>query len=221
MASSRSLLLVASLALAGCAARGVPTANPEALAGLALTPTEGAPVPVTTLLARHDATVFVFWSAGCPCVRRYQARVEALAAAWSGRNVGFVQVSSNAGETLDSVRTVAKERSLTLPVWRDEGGLLARQLAARSTPTVVLLRKDGAVLYRGWLDNERDVGEADREPWLEQALEGFTAGTAFAARSPTWGCTITRSLVAPEAPTCHDPSLEVATSPATPPGGTP
>jgi hypothetical protein len=176
---------------------------------------------VGALLARADATVFVFWSAGCPCVRRYQARVDALAEAWAPRGVAFVQVASNAGETLPSLRAAARARALAQPVWRDEGGLLARQLGARSTPTVVLVSRDGRVLYRGWLDNERLPGEAGREAWLEAALEGFRAGTPFAAKRPTWGCTITRSLAAPEAPACHSPSPEVASSPATPPGGTP
>ncbi len=221
MASSRSLLIAGLVVLAGCAGRPTIASQPKALEGLALVPTEGLAVPVSELLARHEATVFVFWSAGCPCVRRYQARVEALAATWSTRGVGFVQVSSNAGETLESVRDAAKLRGLSLPVWRDEGGLLAKQLNARSTPTVVLVERDGTVRYRGWLDNEHEVGAPGREPWLASALEGFAAHTPFAAKSPTWGCTITRSLTAPEAPQCHVPSPEVASSPATSPGGTP
>lgn len=216
MASSelRGSLLLCSLML-GCAGRLGPTATP-ALEGLALQPTRGAPAAVSALLSRSEATVFVFWSAGCPCVRRYQGRVDALATAWASRGVAFVEVSSNAGESLDSLREAERLRSLARPVWRDEGGLLARQLGARSTPTVVLVRRDGQVLYRGWLDNERLPGEAGREAWLESALQAFASGAPTLARSPTWGCTITRSLSPATAPQCHPPSPEVATS-----GGTP
>jgi hypothetical protein len=86
-------------------------------------------------------------------------------------------------------------------MFRDEGGLLARALGARSTPTVVLMRRDGEVLFTGWLDNEHQPQEPGREPWLERALAGFAAHTSFSSRSPTWGCSITRSLSAPRE--CH------------------
>lgn len=214
MGSSERAILLAGCALwLSCAS--VPVAR-SSLPDLALQPTRGQPTSVSELLARADATVFVFWSSGCPCVRRYQARVDGLAQAWSARGVAFVEVSSNAGETLDSLREAERLRSLARPLWRDEGGLLARKLEARSTPTVVLVRRDGLVLYRGWLDNERLPGEEGREPWLEQALAAFSRGDTALAKSPTWGCTITRSL-SPVIPQCHVPSPEVASSA----GGTP
>lgn len=227
MASSdrRSLVALSAavlLAAASCATpRAAGAASAPAMSELLLVPTRGAPATVGELLARADATVFVFWSAGCPCVRRYQGRVDALAAEWAPKGVAFVEVSSNAGETLASLQEAARVRELARPVWRDQGGHLAKELGARSTPTVALVRRDGQVLYRGWLDNERLPGEAGREAWLEAALTGFRGGTAFASKSPTWGCTITRSLSAPEAPACHAPSNEVASSSSTSSGGTP
>ncbi len=226
MASSESLRLVwvagALLGLSACATpHAAYGANPSSLHSLRLVPTRGAPATVGELLARADATVFVFWSAGCPCVRRYQGRIDALAEAWAPKGVAVVEVSSNAGETLASLQEAARLRNLTRPLWRDQGGFLAKELGARSTPTVVLLRRDGQVLYRGWLDNERLPGEAGREAWLEHALVGFREGTRFASKSPTWGCTITRTLSAHDAPACHPPSPEVASSTATPSGGTP
>jgi hypothetical protein len=138
-------------------------------------------------------------------VRRYQDRLEALASQWEPRGVRFVLVSSTAGETVESIDVVAKARAQKLPVWRDEGGVLAATLGAKSTPTVVLVKRDGTVLFRGWLDNERLPGEPGREAWLEAALEGFTSGRTFSSRTPTWGCTITRSLSVADAPTCHVP----------------
>lgn len=222
MASSdvRLVALCAAGLLLACAGPRAAATAPVELGTLPLVSTEGAQTSMGALLARADATVLVFWSAGCPCVRRYQARVDAVATAWAGRGVQVVQVASNAGESLAALRAAAAVRELRLPVWRDEGGHLARQLGARSTPTVVLLRRDGEVLYRGWLDNEREPGAPGREAWLEAALEGTQRGTPFAAKSPTWGCTITRSLAAPEPPACHPPP-EATASLASSPGGTP
>jgi hypothetical protein len=168
------------------------------------------------LLSEAPATVFVFWSAGCPCVRRYQARVDDLADRWRGR-VAFVAVSSNADETLQSAHKEAAARGVRTPLVRDASGAVAAALDAHSTPTVVLVRRDGTILYRGWVDNERLPGESGREPWLEDALEGFASGRPFSPRSPVYGCTITRSLLAPAE--CHSPPAAVP--PAVSEGSTP
>ena len=211
MGSSETRVLLFAL-LASCASL------PRSTAIVTLEPTRGVPATVPALLARADATVFVFWSAACPCVKRYQARVDALAAQWSSRGIAFLEVSSNAGESIQSLREAERSRGLPRPLWRDEGGLLASQLGARSTPTVVLVRRDGQVLYRGWVDNERLPGEDDREAWLESALQSFVTNAATLAKSPTWGCTITRSLASPVVPQCHVPTTEVASSAS---GGSP
>ncbi|MBL8916747.1 MAG: redoxin domain-containing protein [Archangium sp.] len=200
---SRHLLLVAVL-LAGCAT----SHQGRGLEHATLVSTTRQSATARELVEAADGTVFVFWSGGCPCVRRYQARIEALAAEWSERGIAFVQVSSNAGESLESLTANVRTRGLKLPVWRDDDGALAEALEAKSTPTAVFVARDGSVLYRGWIDNERAPGEDGREAWLESALNGFVTHRPFAARSPTWGCTITRALGRAAAPHCQQPMGE-------------
>lgn len=154
----------------------------------------GDTATLAELTAGHDATVLVFWSSGCPCVRRYQARVDALAERFSARGVQVLAVSSNAGENFDEALSVARERGVKVPLWRDEGGAVATLVGARSTPTAAVLDRTGALRFIGWVDNEREPGAEDREPWLEQALEGVLTPGSFTKRTPTWGCTITKSL---------------------------
>lgn len=200
MAISRSHLLL-SVALAGCAAARAPGA---ARAGaLPLAAPDGTTSTLDDLRRGHDATVLVFWSASCPCVRRYQGRVDALLDAYPGTRVRVVGVSSNAGESFQGVLRVARERQVRIPLVRDEGGRLAEALGVHSTPTVVVLDASGSVRYLGWLDNERLPGDPGREAWLDRALRGVLDGkTPFAARSPTFGCLITRSLFHPEQSSC-------------------
>lgn len=202
MASSRLRLLGAIvLACAACAGPGATTH----LAGsrLALTSAGGEVVALEALRAGRDATVLVFWSAGCPCVRRYQARVDALLDAFPADRVRVIGVASNAGEPLAEVLAAASERRVRIPIYRDEDGAVAEALGARSTPTVVVLDRRGEVRFLGWLDNERQPGEPGRQPWLEQALGGLLAGRSdFAARTPVYGCAITRSLFGPTPGPC-------------------
>jgi peroxiredoxin len=201
MVISRFHLLVA-VALAGTACA---TGRSAAVAGesLALSAPDGTVTTLDEVRRGRDATVLVFWSATCPCVRRYQERVEALLETYPEARVRVVGVSSNAGESFEEVLRVAKERQVRIPILRDEGGRVADALGVHSTPTVVVLGASGAVRYLGWVDNERLPGDPGREPWLDRALQGVLDGkSAFAARSPTYGCTITRSLFRAEQSSC-------------------
>lgn len=202
MACSRpsSRLFLALVLLAGCAAPStVARAGEPPLAVLDGT---GAAVPLESLWRGQEATVVVFWSQGCPCVRRYQARVDALLDAWPTRRVRVVAVSSNANDSFEEALRVARERGVRVPLFRDEGARLAQALGARSTPTIAVLDGEGRLRFLGWLDNERLPGDADRQAYVERAVNGLLGGSAFAAKSPVFGCTITRSLFTTAPQTC-------------------
>jgi hypothetical protein len=198
MATSRSLLavLLAVLTLPFAAAAGEE-------APLGVLAADGRRVSLDELRAGRDATVLVFWSAGCPCVRRYQERVDALLDAYPKDRVQVVALVSNAGESLADDLRVAVERGVRVPIYRDEGGRVARSVGARSTPTVVVLDGKGEVRFLGWIDNERLPGTEGREPWLDRALAGVLAGRDdFRKKTPTYGCIITRSLSEPQTSPC-------------------
>ena len=213
--SRRNLVATVLLAsvVAGCAsqesARGVQVGE------IALLTAEGNSVPLREIWRGHRATVLIFWSANCPCVRRYQDRVEALLEGYQAKSVAVFGVSSNADETFAEAKRAASARGIRLPIVRDEDGLLAQAFGVRSTPTVVLLDERGQARFVGWLDNERAPGEPNREPWLELALRGVLENRSdFATRTPVFGCTIARRLfgatqghscIAPNEPTKRSP----------------
>jgi len=198
-------VLLASL-VAGCA--GQEGAKRGQADEVTLLTSEEKQVPLREIWREHRATVLIFWSANCPCVRRYQDRVEALLEQYQGKGVKVLGVSSNADETFAEVQDAASGRGIRLPIVRDEDGLLAQTLGVRSTPTVVLLDERGQARFVGWLDNERTTGEPDREPWLELALQGVLENRdGFAARTPVYGCTIARRLFgATQARSCVAPT---------------
>jgi peroxiredoxin len=200
MATSRHLVLVVLLAAACATVRHPGARRADALA---LTAPDGTATTVHDRCRGRDATVLVFWSASCPCVRRYQQRIDALLDDYPAERVCVVGVSSNAGEQLTDVLRVADQRGVRIPILRDEGGRVADALSVRSTPTVVVLDAAGEVRYLGWIDNERLPGEPEREAWLDRALHGvLERHDAFAHRSPTYGCVITRSLLGPQSSPC-------------------
>jgi hypothetical protein len=198
LSGSPRLAFFVALALTACATTG--TATGTASASPTLTAADGSAVTLASLAAGREATVLVFWSAGCPCVRRYQARVDALAERYaSDSRVRVLAVVANAGESFEEARGGA---GVHVPLFHDEGGEVAKRVGARSTPTAAVLDAKGRVRFLGWIDNEREPGASDREPWLENALEGLLGNASFTSRTPTWGCTITRSLFAAEPKAC-------------------
>jgi hypothetical protein len=197
--TSRAAPVLALCLAAACAG---PRAAGGGAAGLGLSGPDGKVASIPALAAGREVTVLVFWSGTCPCVRRYQERVDALLDAYPPSRVGVFGVSSNAGEPYADVLRVARERKVRIPILRDEGGAVARALGVQSTPTVVVLDAAARTRFVGWLDNERLPGDAGREPWLDRAIQGVLDGRAFAARTPVYGCTITRSLFGPEPSSC-------------------
>jgi hypothetical protein len=203
LAAAALLLLPTALAALGCAggAGGAAALRAEeaALAGLyALDRGDGGgggPAALAEVVANHDATLLLWWSTSCPCVKRYHARIEAIRAAYPADRVAVLAVASNADDPPARLRTVAAERGLTVPLLVDPGAALADRLGVRSTPTVVVLDRTGAVRFFGWIDNERVPGAAGRVPYAREALDALLAGRAPPhARSPFYGCTITRSI---------------------------
>jgi thioredoxin-related protein len=193
-------LFCTALATTSCT-RHAPTAHSADSEPLRLYAADGSSLVLDRIWHEKKATLIVFWSSQCPCVRRYQARVDALLNQFP--SVRVLAVSSNAGETLEEDLSVAKERGAKVALWRDKNGAVARALGAHSTPTVVLVDARGTIRYRGWIDNERLPGESGREPWLENAIRGVLANhNDFASRSPVYGCAITRSLFSDNQPPC-------------------
>lgn len=214
MASSRvaALLAACALTLLSCSAsRKAALAQSE---DVTLRELDGRAVSLRALLGQHDATVLVFWSASCPCVRRYQARVEELERTYAGRGIGFLAIDSNADDGAEAIARVRDERKVSTRLLRDEGALLADIYGAKTTPTVALVRADGELLFRGWVDNERQPGESGRVAYLADALDGYLSHRAFADRSPYFGCLITRSLAQSSTgePTCSQPQTPCSCS---------
>jgi peroxiredoxin len=193
MAISRQrIFLVATLAAAGCAAQALPRGP---LAPMTLTSADGSTVALDELWRGHSATVLVFWSGECPCVRRYQERVDSLLDRYPADRVRVLGVSSNAGESFADVLRAAKERGVRIPILRDDNGRVAESVGAQTTPTAVVIDASGRIRFRGWIDNERLPGEPDRQPWLERAVAGvLEQRDDFASQAPIYGCAITRSL---------------------------
>lgn len=153
---------------------------------------------------RASAALVLCWTApGCPVAEVQAPRLKALAEAFAAREVAFVAVCSDAGTPLERLVEHRQRHSWAFPLLRDETGLLAQRVGARTTTTVVLLDRHRRVRYRGALDDQ--YGVTGRKPaptreHLREALEQVLASqpvTLPDTQAP--GCPI--SFAAPAAAT--------------------
>lgn len=144
-------------------------------------------------LKGKNGTVLIFISAQCPVVKDYMERISRLAADYSGRGVSVVGIYPNATESKEDIKAHAAANNLTFPVLRDSGNKIADQLGAERTPEVFLLDASNKLVYRGRIDNHRNVTLVNTND-LREAIDATLAGKPVVkTEAAAFGCTIKRA----------------------------
>ena len=140
-----------------------------------LTPVDGAaPLPFDP--AGKRATVVVFVSTVCPVSNDYADRIGRLWREFGKRqDVGMLVVYPNKTESLAEIRAHASEMKFPFPVYRDDNNVLADRLEARLTPTGAVCDRNGAVTYRGAIDDAANPARVKRL-YLRDAIRSTLAG---------------------------------------------
>ena len=133
----------------------------------------------------------------CPFVKHVQNELAAIGRDYSGRGVGIVAISANdvASHPEDSPTKLAyqaQELNFEFPYLFDESQQVARAYDAQCTPDFFLYDAQGALVYRGQLDDSRpgnDVPVTGRD--LRAALDALIAGRPVSGdQRPSIGCNI-------------------------------
>jgi len=146
------------------------------LPALTLDATSGERYALRTAVTRARFTVFVFFSAQCPCVTAHDERLTHLAQVYGPSDVQFLLVDSEVGDALARDKAEAARRHYPFPILADPGGQLARAFAVRFATSTVVVDEQGRIRYRGGIDSEkRQVTPAGRF-YLQEALTALLAG---------------------------------------------
>lgn len=186
--SLRTLSLVLTLGVAGCAGSGKPPAAPVAGA-FTLLGEQGEPTPLDALLSRSPRTVLLFFTAECPVQKAHDERMRATVAKYRDKGVAFYAVQAEAGADMAAERAEAQRRQIGMPLLQDKGAALADALGVEYSTHVVLLDDKRVVHYSGAEDSERVKATSAVTPYLEQALDAMIAGKEpQVTRSEPLGC---------------------------------
>jgi len=143
---------------------------------------------------RGKSVILNFWSSDCPHVERTDQLINGWREGWKGR-VAVVSIASNANETPARLREEAQRRGLPL-VLVDGEQRVADLFEAATTPQVFVIDAEGALRYRGAVD---DASFARREPtryYLEEVVEALLRGDAAPLEdTQPYGCALIRQAL--------------------------
>lgn len=151
---------------------------------------------LAALLASHKAVAVVFSCNHCPYVRAWEGRMIAIQRDYAARGVALVAINPNDAirypdDDLAHMKERAATQGFNFVYLRDETQEVARAYGATHTPHVFLLDADGALRYRGAIDDSYEDPDSVEFPYLRDALEAVLAGrTPKPAITDAVGCTV-------------------------------
>ncbi|HYC11540.1 MAG TPA: thioredoxin family protein [Nitrososphaerales archaeon] len=125
--------------------------------------------------------VLVFMGNGCPTCKATEERLFSIQSDYGKAGVQVVAVNSNNAaispqDTVEEMRTRARERKYPFPYLKDDGAMLARLIGARTTPHAFILDRSRRLRYRGRVDNARQKHLITVHD-VRLALDDLIAGT--------------------------------------------
>ena len=129
----------------------------------------------------------------------YAAEMQRLADRYAEQGVQFVGLYSEPTVTADEARRHGEEYGLKFVRLLDAEQKLAAQAGVKRVPTFLVLRPDGAIAYRGRIDDRwSPEGKRRDEPRtheLADAVDAVLAGkNPPVAETPTFGCPLQKAV---------------------------
>ena len=153
--------------------------------------------------ARYDpmtpkgvASVMIFVTVDCPISNAYAPEIQSILRDFADQPLDFYLVHVDPEVTVERARSHAADFSLSCAILMDPTQQLVSLVGATVTPEAVVISKDGALAYRGRIDNwygdlgaKRPLGATRHE--LRDALSALLVGEPVPqARTEAVGCYI-------------------------------
>ncbi|MGB2869815.1 MAG: thioredoxin family protein, partial [Bacteroidota bacterium] len=138
------------------------------------------------------AIVLMFIATQCPVSNAYNERMAALEEDYRGKKVVFLGINSNKQESVEEVKSHAKEKGLEFTILKDYNNVIADKLEASFTPEIYVVNSNSELLYHGRIDDSRQEGKVESKD-LRKALDEILAGKPVSVSiTKAFGCTIKR-----------------------------
>jgi peroxiredoxin len=128
----------------------------------------------------------------CPFVQRHYhlKTMQTLASDYQSQNVVWLAINSTKDTTNDSDKQWAVEQNIAYPVLNDVDTAAGKEYHATNTPEMFIVGTDGALLYKGAIDNDPDGDlTTGKVNYVQTALDEILAGKPVATpETRPYGC---------------------------------
>jgi peroxiredoxin len=188
------LIASAIIAVSGRSTEGEvpsPPAIGSTLDDFTLPDANGKEQSLASLKGKNGA-VLIFMAVQCPVSNAYNERMEKLAQDYAARGINVIGINANSVDSAEAVKAHAAEHKFTFTILKDSGNKIADRLGASVTPEAYLIDKSNKLLYRGRIDNSKNV-EGVTSSELRDAIEATLAGKPVTKTTANaFGCSIKR-----------------------------
>ncbi len=151
---------------------------------------------------RGKIVVLAFLGTECPLAKIYATRLVALAEKYEPKGVVFLGLDPNRQDAVTEIAAFARSHRVEFPILKDLKQQVANAVGATRTPEVVVLDQDGAIRYRGRIDDQYGFQQNQNyqrseatENNLADAIDALLADKPILkGETPAAGCLIGRDL---------------------------
>ena len=141
---------------------------------------------------RDKVTVVIFFSTRCPMSNAFNHRRNLLYHDYRNR-VRFLVIDPNSNESIEEVRTYARDVGFDFPVYMDSDNKVANLLGARNTTETFVFDAKGLECYRGYIEDAPNP-ERTTKQGLRLAIDAALAGRPVVTPETRGiGCAIRRA----------------------------
>jgi mono/diheme cytochrome c family protein len=158
-------------------------------------PATGAQQDPLALPRGGKASVLIFTTIECPIAGRYAPEIARLHDEFSSQGISFTLVFPNPAETQEEIDAYLAKFGYRMRAVRDAEQKLVQRTGVTIAPEAAVVDADGAVVYRGRIDDRYVAFGVDRpQPTrreLRDALQAIVAGQPVPVReAPAIGCVL-------------------------------
>lgn len=175
---------------------GEPVKVGEAAPDFKATDQNGKEWTLSDFINDNKIVVLEWFNPECPFVKKHYengaSTMNTLAKDFKDKDVVWLTVNSGSEDSgtngAELMKTVAKDWKIERPIIIDAAGAIGKAYGAKHTPTMVIIGKDGNVVYRGAIDDNpgRDPGKVN---YVRNALNQLIAGeTVTVTETKAYGC---------------------------------
>lgn len=131
--------------------------------------------------AEANILVLAFLGTECPLVKLYGPRLEEISKKYESRGVVILGMNANRQDSITNIAAYARRHGVTFPILKDVRNVVADEVQAERTPSVVVFDAARRAVYRGRIDDQYGVGYLRNEPqktYLVDAIEATLRGDA-------------------------------------------